>query len=464
MKNITKNSFLKAAILFAAVMGYFSGDAFAQPKKVIADKIVAQVGDKIILRSDIYNSILDAQRQGVPLPPNPECVLVERALIEKALVLQAQKDSLPLSDDDIDAELDNRIRGFIMQYGSKEVLEEVAGKSVYQLKEDFREPIKEQKLSTQMRNKIVENVKITPNEVKDFFEKIPKDSLAFYESELEVSEIVMYPKANRDVESYVTRQLNEWKKQVEEGTAKFEQLAKSFTEDPGSKESGGQYSINRNDKFWDPAFISAAFKLKEGQISPVIKSKFGLHIIQMVSRSGDDAVIRHILKIPPVTDQEVKETVDKLDSIRAKIVSGAMNFGEAVNKYSEDETSKFSGGRKQGRDGSSFVTIDQLDKDLVLALKDLQPGQYSKPVPYTDDRGKKAVRLVYLQTRTEPHRENLKDDYSKISQRALEEKKNEVLEKWFKSHIPNYYITIDKEFAGCSSVKDWIGNSVANNP
>ncbi|MCW3106123.1 MAG: peptidylprolyl isomerase [Segetibacter sp.] len=464
MKNITKTRFLKAVILFAAAIGYFSDNAFAQPKKVIADKIVAQVGDKIILRSDIFNSILDAQRQGVPLPPNPECVLVERALIEKALVLQAQKDSLPLSEDDIDAELDNRIRGFVMQYGSKEVLEEVAGKSVYQLKEDFREPIKEQKLSGQMRNKIVENVKITPNEVRDFFEKIPKDSLAFYESELEVSEIVVYPKANREVESYVTRQLNDWKKQVEEGTSKFEQLAKSFTEDPGSKESGGQYSINRNDKFWDPAFISAAFKLKDGQVSPVVKSKFGLHIIQMVSRSGDDAVIRHILKIPPVTDEEVKESVDKLDSIRAKIVAGTVGFGEAVNKYSEDESSKFSGGRKQGRDGSGFVTIDQLDKDMVVALKDMQPGTYSKPVSYTDERGKKAVRLIYLQNRTAPHRENIKDDYSKISQRALEQKKNEVLEKWFRSHIPNYYITIDKEFAGCSSVKDWIGNAVANNP
>lgn len=461
--NNTKERFL-TVLTVIAIITIFSGSALAQTKKVIADKIVAQVGDKIILRSDIFNSILDAQREGVPLPPNPECVLVERALIEKALVLQAQKDSLPLSEEDIEAELDNRIRGFIMKYGSKEVLEEVAGKSVYQLKEDFRDPIREQKLSMQMRNKIVENVKITPNEVRDYFDKIPKDSLAFYESELEISEIVVYPKANRDVESYVTRELNEWKKQVEDGTKKFEQLAKSYTEDPGSKETGGQYSINKNDKFWDPAFISAAFKLKEGQVSPVVKSKFGLHLIQMVSRAGDDAVIRHILRIPPVTDEEVKEAVVKMDSIKSRIISGTIGFGEAVNKYSEDESSKFSGGRKQGRDGSSFVTIDQLDKDMVLALKDLKPGQYSNPVAYADERGKKAVRVIFLQTRTEPHRENIKDDYSKISARAIEQKKNDVLEKWFKSHIPNYYITIDKEFAGCSSVKDWLGNSVASNP
>ncbi|MEJ7684978.1 MAG: peptidylprolyl isomerase [Segetibacter sp.] len=304
-----------------------------------------------------------------PLPPNPECVLVERALIEKALVLQAEKDSLPVSDEELDAELDNQIRGFVMQYGSKEVLEEVAGKSVYQLKEDFRQPFRERKLADQMRKKIVENVKMTPNEVRAYLEQIPKDSLPFYESELEVSEIVVYPKANREVESYVTRELNEWKKQVEDGSKKFEQLAKSYTEDPQSKESGGQYNINRNDKIWDPAFLSAAFKLKEGQVSQVVKSKFGLHLIQMVSRSGDDAVIRHILRIPPVTDAEVKESIDKLDSVRSKLIAGTMSFGEAVNRYSEDEGSKFSGGRRQGRDGSSFVTIDQLDKDMVLAIQ-----------------------------------------------------------------------------------------------
>src|SRR3954470_13859930 len=233
------------SFLFACAIG-ISGATYAQPKKVVADKIVAQVGDKIILRSDIYNSIQDAERQGTPLPPNPECVLVERALIEKALVLQAEKDSLPVSDEDIEAALDNQIRGFVMQYGSKEVLEEVAGKSVYQLKEDFRQPFRERKLADQMRAKIVDNVKMTPNEVHAFFDKIPKDSLAFYESELGISQIVVYPKANREVESYVTRELNEWKKQVEDGSKKFEQLARSYTEDPGSKESGGQYNINRN--------------------------------------------------------------------------------------------------------------------------------------------------------------------------------------------------------------------------
>ena len=454
--NSTRRKLLQLALFAVALLGSLC--VFAQPKKVVADRIIGQVGDKIILHSDIFNSIMDAQRQGISLPPNPECVIIQRALIEKAMVLQAEKDSLPVSEEEIEASLDNQIRAFTMQYGSKEMLEEVAGKTVYQLKEDFRETFRDRALADQMRKKVVENVKITPNEVKAYFDKIPKDSLSFYESELELSEIILYPKANRDVESYVTKQLNEWKASVENGTKKFELLARSYTEDPGSKESGGQYNINRTDKFWDPAFLAAAFKLKEGQVSPVVKSKFGLHILQMVSRAGDEAVVRHILRIPPVTDEEIKEASDKLDSIKAKIVAGKFSFGEAVSKYSEDETAKFSGGRKQARDGSSGVTIDQLDKDIVLAIKDLKVGEYSRPMAFADERGKKGVRMVYLQSRTEPHRENLRDDYSKVSQRALDEKKSVVLEKWFKDHIPNYYIQVDKEFADCSSVKELLGN------
>ena len=461
MQYIFIKRFLRPASLVAVAVVSLANSAFAQPKKVVADRIIGQVGDKIILHSDIFNSIMDAQRQGMALPPNPECVIVQRALIEKAMVLQAEKDSLPVSDDEVDAAIDNQIRGFVMTYGSKEMVEEVAGKTIYQLKEDYKDVFRDRALADQMRKKIVENVKITPNEVKDFYQKIPKDSLAFYETELELGEIVLHPKANREVESYVTKELNDWKTQVENGAKKFEQLARSYTEDPGSKESGGQYNLNRSDKFWDPAFLSAAFKLKEGQVSPVVKSKFGLHIIQLVSRSGDDAVVRHILRIPPVTQDEIKESSDKLDSIKTKLIAGKISFGEAVAKYSEDEGAKFSGGRKQAREGSSSVTIDQLDKDMVLAIKNLNVGEFSQPIPFADERGKKGVRLVYLQSRTEPHRENLRDDYSKVAQRAMDEKKGAVLEKWFRDHIPNYYIQIDPEFANCESVKDLLGTAKA---
>jgi peptidyl-prolyl cis-trans isomerase SurA len=452
----------KSVLLLTALLAVLTGTA--QTKKVVADKIVGQVGDKIILRSDILNAIADMKRQtqgqeNVVIPT--ECQIMEGQLIRKALVLQAQKDSIHVSEEEIDATLDNRIRSFIQNYGSKDILEEIAGKTVYQIKEDFKDGIREQKLAEQMQSKIVDGIKITPNEVKAYYAKIPKDSLPFYESEIEVSQIIIHPKANKDVEEYVSKQLYDYRKQAEAGgQKKFDQLAKLYSEDPGVKENGGQYVLNRNDKnMWDPAFLSAAFKLKEGQISPVIKSKFGLHIIMMVSRSGDEAVVKHILRIPPVTEDEVKETKQLLDSVRKKLVDGSMTFGAAVNKYSDDENSKFSAGAISGRDASgqatTFLSIDQLDKDIVVLLKDIKPGQFSVPQIIKDERGSTAVRLVYLRNRTEPHRENLKEDYDRVAKRALEEKKNGVLEKWFKEHIPTYFVSIDKEFTSCSSLGEW---------
>ena len=434
--------------------------AFAQ-RPVVADKIVGIVGDKIILKSDITNAILDAKRQGQEIPADAECIIIQQALAQKALVMQAEKDSIPISDEEIEALLDNQIRGFIQAYGSKEALEQIAGRTVYQLKEDFRQPFRERKLAEGMRNKIVENVKITPNEVKVYFDKIPKDSLPFYESEIEIGEIVLYPKASRDIEKLSIDELNDFKRQAESGSRKFENLAKLYTEDPGSKDNGGMYNINRNEKQWDPTFLAAAFRLKEGQISPVIKSKFGYHIIKMESRAGDDAVVRHILKIPQVTQDEVDGAIKRLDTVRSRLIAGTLPFGEAVSKYSDDENAKFTGGLRQCRNGN-YCTIDELDKDLVLVLQNLKVGEFSQPTAFTDERGRKGVRIAYLKTRTEPHRENLKDDYNRVAQRALEIKKEEAMEKWFKKMIPTYYIMIDQEYKACSILGSWFAVAKTN--
>lgn len=459
-----KNISMKVVFTFLSVL-FVGSMALAQaPRKVVADKIVGIVGDKIILKSDVYNDILDRQRRGEPVPENAECSIMEQILTLKALVLQAEKDSIQVGDDEIDALLDNQIRGFIQMYGSKEALEEIAGRSVYQIKEDFRQTFKERKLAERMRDKIVENVKITPQEVRDYFAKKDQNNLPYYESQVEIGTIVEYPKASRDLEKLTIDELNDFKKQVESGQQKFETLARLYTDDPGSKENGGQYSINRTEKSWDPAFLNNAFRLKEGQISPVFKSKFGYHIIQMVSRAGDDAIVRHILRIPKITDEEINETVKKLDSVRAKLIAGTMGFGEAVARYSDDENSKFTGGMMQGQNGSTYLELGQLDKDMVelLGKSNLKPGEYSKPTPFTDERGKKGVRIVYLKTRTSPHRENIKDDYDRLAKEALELKKQKALEAWFASKIPSYYIMIDDEFKNCSTLHNWMQYAAAS--
>ncbi len=419
--------------------------AQSQAKKIVADKIAAIVGDRIILQSDIKNSIADIARQGGTVPEDAQCLLMEQAVISKVLMLQAEKDSLPVSDEEVEAELDQKIRYYINQLGTQEALEEVAGKTIYQIKDDARESVKEQKLASAMQQKIVGGTRITPNEVKAFFDKIPKDSLPFYESELEICQIIIYPKASRDLEQYIIGEMNNYKKQIESKLVTFDQLAKKVSEDPGSKDRGGQYQINRNEKSWDPIFMSTAFRLKEGEISVPVKSKFGYHIIQMVERNGDDAIVRHILRIPPVTDDEIKQTIGKLDTVRSKVVAGTIGFNEAAGRYSDDDAVKFAGPCVTGRDGSSYVTIDALDKDMVTMLAKMKVGDISQPTAFTDEQAKKGVRIVYLKSRSEPHRMNLDDDYSKISQFALEEKKSKTLDKWLQTKVPTYYIMIDGE-------------------
>jgi len=443
--------FKKFSFLFL-LSGYLL-PVFSQPKKVLVDKIVGVVGNKVVLKSDIDNSLLDMQRQGMELPPDARCLTLEQSLGIKALVLQAEKDSIPITDEEVEADIDNQIRYFISQYGSKDELERAAGKSVYQLKEDFKEGFRDRKLAAAMRNKIVDDVKITPNEVKAYFEKIPVDSLPLYESEVEVGQIVVHPKASRDAELYCIEQLQDYKRQIENGKS-FASMAQLYSEDPGSKDKGGQYEINRSQRDLDPTWLAKAFTLKEGQVSNPFKTRFGYHIIQLVSRAGDEAVVRHILKIPQVTQYETRETLSKLDTVRAKLIAGTLTFGEAVNKYSDDESSKFTAGMLQGNDGT-FLTMDQLDASLGAILNNLKVGEFSQPTEYNDERGRKAVRIVYLKTRTEPHRENIKDDYSKIAARALEEKKEDALEQWFDKQIKNYYIRVDEEYRDCPQMKKW---------
>ncbi|ANH83598.1 peptidylprolyl isomerase [Niabella ginsenosidivorans] len=421
--------------------------AQGQAQKGVVDKIIGVVGDRIILQSDIQNAIADAMRSGEKLPSNAPCVIMEHAILQKILALQAERDSIPLTDEEVESQMDLRVRNWIMQFGSQAELEEVAGKTVYQLKDDQRPMIKEQMLSDRMRNKVVSDVHITPTEVKAYFEKIPKDSLPFLESELEVGQIVLLPPASKDVEDYIYNEMLGYKKQIESGATTFEALAKRVSEDPGSRERGGTYEVNRSDKStWDPVFLSTAFRLKAGEISlPVKSNRFGYFLIQQVSRRGDAARIKMILRIPPVTENELSVAKKTLDSVRAEIENKKISFKDAAYKYSDDENVKNYGPYVLNRDGSTYVTIDALDKDMVNTIKDMKVGDLSKPVEFTNDQGKKGVRLVYLKSKTEPHRMNLVDDYAKIADLALEQKKAEVLDKWISKKIPTYYILVDKQ-------------------
>ncbi len=450
MHTFKKLSFIGFLLLFTT-LAY----AQPQPKKAVVDKIIGIVGDRIILNSDIRNGIEDARRQGQTIPAGAECMMMEQALVSKVLMLQAEKDSLPVSEEDVEAALDNQVRQFVRQLGSVQSLEEAAGKTVYQIKDDARPSMKERLLAEAMQKKIVEGVKITPTEVKAFFDRIPKDSLPYFESELEVGKIVVMPKASKDIEDYIVAEMMNYKRQIEAKTVTFDQMAQRYSEDPGSKDRGGRYEINRNEKSWDPDFLGAAFRLKNGEISnPVRSERFGFFLIKMIDKRGDDANVQMILRIPPITETEIGIAKAKLDTVRSRIIAGTIGFNDAAMRYSEDDVIKFQGPFELGRDGAPYVRIDDLDKEMVAALRKMKVGEFSQPVAFTNEQGKKGVRIIYLKSRTEPHVMNMRDDYSKIADQALEVKKAETLDKWLKAKIPTYYIMLDAEIeAECPSLK-----------
>jgi peptidyl-prolyl cis-trans isomerase SurA len=444
----------KGTLLIICFVASFT-TVFAQPGKVLADKIIAVIGTKIVLKSDVEDRLADMVRQGAEVPENGKCFILQDYMATKTLVLQADKDSLPVSDEDVEGDVDNRVREVLSRVGSKEEFERLAGKTIYQFKDEMRDPIRDQKLAQAMRNKIIGDIRITPNEVKNYFNNLNQDSLVYYESEVEIGEIIIFPKASRDAEEYCKEQLASYKTAIEAGKIEFKAAAAKYSDEPSAKERFGQMEVNRNQKDIDPTFLAKSFTLKEGMISNPFKTNFGYHIVQQVSRNGEDALVRHIIKIPEVTNIELKAGFEKLDSVRAKLIAGTLDFGTAVSKYSDDATGKFTAGMKQGPSGT-FLTIDQLDKDIVPILKNLKVGAYSQPLEYADASGKRGVRIVYLKSQSEPHRENMRDDYSKIADRALAEKKEAALEKWFSKKLSSYFIMIDAEYLSCETMKIWV--------
>ena len=424
------------------------------------DKIIAIVGDKIILRSEIDAAFDDYRRENPAIPDSFKCQLMEQTLLQKVLIEQAALDSVIVSDEEIEGALENRIRYFISMYGTEEKLEEMAGKTVYQLKDDYRPMFRDKLIADRMQNQVMANIKITPQEVKAFYEKIPKDSLPFYPSMVEVGHIVFKPNVNKEVEEYAIEQLRDIRKEIVTGRTTFELMAMTKSEDPGSKDNGGELGVMGRDEL-DPEFAAAAFKLQNGEMSDVVKSSYGFHIIQMVNRQGEKAKLRHILIKPLITSDVIKITLDKADSVRAQLISGTLKFSEAINKYHSDDATKYTGGMfSDPQTGGSLIPIENLEPSVAILINDMKPGEFSKPYEYKDEKsGDRLVRIVYLRNRTEPHKANLKEDYSKIQQAAFAEKQTSFLLKWLDTRIPTFYIKIDEEFNDCPNIAKWNNNT-----
>lgn len=428
--------------------------AKAQNEKTI-DEIAALVGSHPVFWSDVEAQYAQSKAQGMSGDPFAmRCEIFENLVFQKLLVYQAETDSLVVSDGQVESELDRRLRYYIQQFGSQQKLEEFYDKSLEEFKNELREPLRLELLSQQAQGAIVESVKMTPNETKEYFNSLKADSIPIIPTEYEIGQIVKTPVVGPAQLKESREKLLALRARVVKGE-KFSTLAVLYSEDPGSAAKGGELGLFSRGSM-APEFESAAFNLKnKNDISEVIKTKFGYHLLQLIERKGDFVNVRHILIIPKVSPDDLVMAAAKLDSVVDKVRADSLTFAKAVVMYSDDP-GKVNGGLIQSQSsGNTRLAADELDPKVFFVIDKMKPGEVSSSVPYTTEDGTQAYRVLYLKLRTDPHRANMKDDYNKIQQWALENKKAKVIAKWIETKSKTAYIRLGDKFKTCDFKYNW---------
>ncbi len=428
--------------------------SFAQKPQTV-DQVMAVVGSHIILRSDIEKQYNQTIAQGEAPSENLKCGIFDQLLLQKLMVNQAAIDSVTPTEAQVDNELEKRMRYYTKQIGSQEKLEEYFHTTVVQLKAELRETIKDQITVQTMQGKITKDITATPNDVREYFNSINPDSVPYIDAEMEVAQIVRIPPINAEEKKAVKAQLEEYRQKIIDG-GDFAVYAALYSQDNSTAKKGGELGLFERGSMV-PEFEAVAFNLKPGEVSPVIETKFGFHILQLIERRGDQINVRHILLQPKISDADNIHAVQFLDSVRNKIVTGALTFEDAAEKFSDDEETRYNGGLQiNPADGTSHLSPDKMDRLLFFQVDTMKLNEVSQPLLMTTVEGKTAYRLVLVKSKTKPHRANLKDDYQKIQEVALQEKQNKALSDWIEKKSKNTYIQINDSMNQCATLKHWL--------
>lgn len=442
---------ISTSILFLFLV---MGSVFAQ--KQIIDKVTATVGGELVLLSEVEEQVSLMEAQSGGLPEDARCSIMDQVLVTKLLLNQAKLDSIEVGDIEVEDQLNARIDR-ILSYMNGDItqFEAYYGQSITAVKDQFREDLKNQLLVERMRAQIMADVNVTPSEVKAFFAEIPIDSLPYFNSEVEVGEIVYKPKVNSVEREQSIQLLDSLRLLITEGQATFEDMAMKFSDD-GSARVGGDLGWAKRGKYV-PDFEAAAYKLEKDEISPVIETQFGFHVIQLMDRRGNSILVRHILVKPEITDADLVKAQTHLDSIRNLIETDSISFSLAVKYFSdEDQQSYNNDGRMVNpATGNNFFEIGDLDPDIYFAIDTLELLQVSRPFEFRDPIGEPYFRLVQVQSRTTPHKANLQQDYSKIRKAAIQSKQNEFISEWVSNTVGVTFIQIDGMFKGCQVLEKW---------
>jgi len=446
----------KTRILLLLIVGLLICGKTQAQEETVVDQVVAVVGKNIIKLSDVENAYSQIRRQqGYSNAKENRCQLLESMLINKLLVHKGEVDSTEVTDEEVEQQVQRYLKAALRQYGGKESLKKTTGYSYDEFHDIYFTLLKDRIMSQRVEYALTENVKITPAEVQEFYNRIPKDSLPQMSEEYEIAEILVVPtvsEAERELTHFKMAQLRE---RILKGE-KFSMLAALYSEDPASATQGGELGFfNRGEMVSE--FEAAAYALKPGEVSPIVETKFGFHIIQLIERRGNTINCRHILLSPKVNAEDMLKARVKLDSIANQIRLGNITFEEAALLYSDGPTKKTGGvvsNPQSGNNRFSKEVFTQLYPGISLTA--MQEGQVSNATAAKTDENKDAYRIVKLNKKIEAHTANLVDDYDKIYNAALEDAKQKKVQDWCSRMIKNTYIRIADEFQDCNFQLDWL--------
>ncbi len=436
---------MKRRIAYILLGALLSLNTLAQP--MVIDRVIGVVGDFNILQSDIEQDYLQLKMQGRYVGPDLRCNIYNSFIERKLLMTQSKIDSVEVGPDMVEMQMESRLSYFIGQFGSEEEMEDYFSKSIFDIKDDLREAIEEQMITDDVRQTIIADVSTTPSDVKSFYRSMETDSIPYINTEVELAQIVAYPKYSDEAVFLLKERLLELRKRVQEGED-FGTLAILYSEAPEAARRGEIGFMMRSQL--DKEYANAAWSLKAGQVSKIIESSFGYHIIQMIERRGDMANTRHILMNPKADANAKQKAIYRLDSLKTFVEADSLSFDWAAKRYSEDPETSVNGGLLiNPQTQASTFQLDQLPTKDYYLIRNMEVEDLSDPYESTDHNHKLCYKLLYLKTRTEPHRANLKQDYTLLQDLALMNKKMDVMKAWYEDKKKTTYIRRDQAYSHC---------------
>lgn len=423
-------------------------NAISAQEDIVLDKISATVGSSIIKQSDINNQYYQQKLEGMVVDENSKCRIFEELLYQKLLLDQAKHDSLSVTESQVDDEINKRIKELTNQIGSEKKLETFYGKTILEIKTEWRALVYEQMLSNQMQGKIVGDVQVSPKEVREFFNSIPSDSLPMINPQYEIAQIVVRPPVEPKQKVEVKRELDEIRSRIIKGES-FAKLAVLYSEDQASAKKGGELGfVSRSDLV--PEFAAVAFKVKAGEVSRIVETEYGYHIIELIEKKGEKVNVRHILMAPKISKDNVMKGKLRIDSVMMMLAKDTLSFAEIALRYSDDQNSKNNGGLFfNPYTGSSKFDAKQIEPISFYHVKDLAIGKYSESFLTQDETGKQVYKIVKLLSKTEAHKASLLEDYQIIKEMALDNKRKETIKEWVKNKQEKTFLKLDPLYKDC---------------